>query len=158
MLLAGASAATSFSGCASPPTIIAECVIGTHYPPGREDTCVPNAVSHTVQARLLAAAETAARENHGTVRRAVAVESLRSNAERYTDRNLVTGDGIVWLVEVSGDFKCDTECIGVPLRPTPTGTVITLDVDTKTFDVTGFGLGNKWFDLTHLGPVVNLRS
>lgn len=155
LLLSGASVAASLSGCTAPPTVIAECVIGAHYPPGREDTCVPNAVSKATRAKLLAAAETAARENQGTVRRAVAVESTRSDASYYMTGATVAGNEVVWVVQVSGHFKCGN-CFSV--TQAPTGTVITLDVDFKTFAVTGFGLGNRWFDLSHLGPVVGLQS
>ena len=118
--------------------------------------CVPNSISQSTRAKLLSAAQTAARENHGAVQRAVAVESTRMDASRYVTGATVTGSEVVWVVQVSGHFKCGNDCFSVSLAPT--GTVMTLDVDVKIFDVTGFGIGNKWVDLSHLGPVVVLRS
>src|ERR1019366_8738089 len=113
-------------------------------------------VSKATRARLLAVAETAAQANHGTVRRAEAVESIRADASRYVSGTTVTGNNVVWVVEVSGHFRCDKECFSVSTAPT--GTAITLELDFKTLDVMGVGLGNKWFDLSHLGPIVILRS
>jgi hypothetical protein len=100
-------------------------------------------------------AQTAAREIQGTVQRAVAVESLGSNATRYMSGATVTGNAFVWLVEVAGHFQC-TDCSG--LSGALAGTVLALYIDAKTLQEIGFGLSNKWVDLSHLGPVIVLRS
>jgi len=155
-LLAGASVAAPLAGCATPITAGVACGIGAHHPPGGDGMCVPNSISQSTRAKLLSAAQTAARENHGAVQRAVAVESTRMDASRYVTGATVTGNEVVWVVQVSGHFKCGNDCFSVSLAST--GTVMTLNVDVKTFDVTGFGIGNKWVDLSHLGPVVVLRS
>ncbi len=78
------------------------------------------------------------------------------NASRYMTGAIVKGNEVVWVVEVSGHFRCGSDCFTVSLAPT--GTVMTLDVDTKTFDVSAFSLGDRWVDLSHLGPIVALQS
>ena len=139
-------------------TAIADCIVGAHHPAGREDICVPDAVSQAVRARLLAVARTAARENNGTLKNADAVEALRSNAVRYTGGNLVSGDSFVWFVEVSGAFRCGSACASAHSTTIQSGKALTLDVDVKTYMVTDLSLRRAWIDPSHLGEVVTLGS
>jgi hypothetical protein len=133
---------------------VVDCVLGAHHPGGRQDACVANGVPPSVRAKLLDAARTAAQENHGTVTRAVAAQSTREEAAHLTDAT-VPGDAFVWVVEVAGHFRCGNDCFFVTAPPR--GTVLTLLVDTTTFRTAGFGLGGKWVNLSHLGPVVVLQ-
>ena len=155
----GASVAlltVSLSSCDFSQTV-ADCVVGAHHPSGREDVCVPDTVAPSTRAKLLAAARSAAQENHGTVTRAVAVETNRQEAVHYTSGATVTGGGLVWVVQVAGHFQCASGCFGSPSTASPRGTVITLLIDTTTFQESGFALTSRWLDLSHLGIIVILR-
>lgn len=146
----------SLSSCDFSQTVV-DCIVGAHHPSGREDVCVPNTVAPSTRAELLAAARSAARASHGTVTRAVAVEANRPEAVHYTSGATVTGGGLVWVVEVAGHFQCARACFGSPSTASPRGTVLTLFVDTTTYQETGLTLTGKWLDLSHLGIVVVLR-
>ena len=148
--------AISLSSCDASHTVV-ECVLGAHQPPGREDVCVPNAVPLSTRAKLLAAARSAAAANQGTVMRAVAVEANRQEAAHYTAGATVTGGGFVWVVEVAGHFRCSSACFGSPSAASPRGTVLTLLIDTTTFQESGLALSRRWLDLSHLGIVIVLR-
>ena len=148
--------AMSLSSCGSSHTVV-DCVLGAHHPSGREDVCVPDAMAPSTRARLLAAARSAAEDDHGTVRRAVAVEAEREEAVRYTTGATVTGGGIVWVVQVAGHFRCAGACFGSPSATSPRGSVLTLLIDTTTFRESGLALTGRWLDLSRLGIVVVLR-
>jgi hypothetical protein len=138
-------------------TTIVDCIVGAHHPAGREDTCVADSVPQAIRARLLAIARTAAQENNGAVKKAVAVDTDRSSAVHYTGGNLVGRDGFVWFVEIAGNFRCGTACAG-PSTTIRSGTALTLDVDVTTYVVTDLGLRRAWIDPSHLGEVVTLGS
>ncbi len=147
----------SLSSCDFSQTVV-DCIVGAHHPSGREDACVPDTVPPATRAKLLAAARSAARGNHGTVMRAVAVEANRPEAVHYTSGANVTGGGFVWVVEVAGHFQCASACFGSPSTASPRGTVLTLFIDITSFQASGLTLTRKWLDLSHLGIVVVLRQ
>lgn len=147
---------TTLSSCDYSTTVV-DCILGAHHPAGREDICVPDPVPPSTRATLLAAARTAAEENHGTVTKAVAVEANGQNAAHYTTGATVTGDGFVWVVQVAGRFQCGSACFGSPSRASPRGTVLTMLIDTTTYEVSGLTLTTRWLDLSHLGIVVVLQ-
>jgi hypothetical protein len=89
--------------------------------------------------------------------RAVAVEANRQEAAHYTTGATVTGGGFVWVVQVAGHFQCARACFGSPSAASPRGTVLTLLIDTTTFQESGLTLSRRWLDLSHLGIVVVLR-
>ena len=141
--------------CGGGATIV-DCVVGAHNPPGREDICVPDAVPQAIRTRLFDVARTSAQENDGTVKRAVAVEALRSDAVRYSGGSFAGGDGLVWFVEVSGDFRCGTACVVPSTNTIRRGKALTLDVAFKTYEVTDLSLRRTWIDPSHLGEIVAL--
>ncbi len=135
----------------------ANCILGAHPPPGRPDVCVADVVPVSTRQALLGAARTAARENHGTVTRAVAVESTRAVATHEATGATVTGAGFIWVVEVAGHFQCGTDCFGSPVARAPQGTDLVVLLDTYSFKPVGFHLGRTWVDLSHLGPITVLQ-
>ena len=151
MALSAIPLAVMFSGCTQTHTI-AECVLGAHYPPGREDVCVPNSIPSATKARLLAIAETHAR---GTVNRVVAVESRLSTASHYLEgATYVWNDHLIWVVEATGRLQCGA-CFG---SSDGTATTMTWYLDFSTFA----GNAVSWsrarsIDLSHLGPVHVLK-
>jgi hypothetical protein len=112
----------------------------------------------TVQ-RLWAIANSAAVANGGTVFAADAVESTHSKAVRVTMGDGVSGDELVWVVQVEGErrFVCNG-CSRPPGATSPTGRYLLLVLDARTFDRTDFGIGPTVADLTKLGPVVTLHA
>ena len=159
MVLVGAMTAVlvTLPAACNDTTTVVDCVVGTHYPPGREDACVPDTVPRATAVTLLAAARTAARENQGVAQRVVVVEALRSEVQRYLGATVPGSDGLVWVVEVGGTFRCGRECFGSIETPAVTGTAIIEDLNVKTLTASDFSLRKAWVDLSHLGPVHVLR-
>jgi hypothetical protein len=149
-----AVATLSLSGCAGRP-VVASCAVGAHYRAGPQDTCVSNA-SPSLRAKLLAEAREQAKANGGRATRAVAVESLRAPAVQDISGAGLTGNEHVWVVEISGHFRCRSQCFSVSRLPT--GTVLTLYLTVGGFRETGLAIGDQWVDLSPLGPIVVLHT
>jgi len=133
------------------------CGTAAHYGSGRDEACGPDVVPWALRADLLAAAQEAAQANHGVAGRAVAVMSAGVNAARSLDGAVPPGGRALWVVEVSGHFRCGADCFVVS-SPVPTGTALTLDLDARTLTEVGLTLAPRWIDLSHLGPVHVLQS
>ncbi len=89
----------------------------------------------------------------------MAVESTSEKAFHFISGGSTGVNEVVWVVQASGHFKCGPDCFGGPNSGSvPTHSILTLDIDIKTLNVTGLDLTNKWVDLSQLGPVVVLQS
>lgn len=111
----------------------------------------------SVKARLLAAADVAAKTNGGGAKRVEAVETTRGKAAEFTGHSNLNQTERVWVVQVSGD---DYHCWGCPHpqgAATPSGRYLTLVLRGADYHSTDFGITSKAADLAVLGNVEVLR-
>lgn len=163
VVLAAIPLAVIFSGCTQTHTI-AECVLGAHHPPGREDVCVPDAIPPATQIGLLSTAQTTAQDDLGTAEHVTVVEGHFGEAVRYTgvrslssDLSSIRQNATVWVVEIRGHFGCEP-CPSQYSTPAfHPGTTIIAFVDFNTLVSHDFATLNKSVDLSHLGPVHVLK-
>jgi uncharacterized protein (UPF0179 family) len=145
------------SGCTAKQVAVA-CALGTHHPSGQEGTCVTNATP-AIRAKLLATARQTARDNDGVAQRVVAVESADADVNAFLNvRGLSEGVQVEWVVQVSGHFKCGSDCFSAPTSGQRPERVLTVVIDSTTLRVTGFGYSNDWVNLSKIGTVVVLQA
>ncbi len=80
------------------------------------------------------------------------VSGTRADENQVTGGGVVPGDGASVLIAMKGTFV--DSAASVPMgAQAPTGTVLTLVVDTATNTVTDFGVDDTYPDLSQLGAV-----
>ncbi|MFN2538197.1 MAG: hypothetical protein ABR549_08600 [Mycobacteriales bacterium] len=111
-----------------------------------------------VKAKLLAAADAAAKHNGGEAKHVEAVETTRGKAADLTGHSNLDQSEAVWVVQVSGDhYVCGT--CSVPAGASgPQGDYITIVLRASDFEGTDGGLGPRATDLAALGDVQVLRD
>ena len=100
----------------------------------------------------------AAAGDHVPLLRADAVETTHVRAVQLTYGDEPDDSQPVWLIQVEGTrpFVCE-DCLRPPRAVAPTGRVMQIDLDAKTFATRDFGLVNNWLDLSRAGQVIPLR-
>jgi len=82
----------------------------------------------------------------------------RQAAEKIVSGGIVNDHVAVYVVEVTGGTCTDNTASTPPGVPAPSGSVLTLTVDSQSFRITDFGLTDTAPALTQIGPVVNLAQ
>jgi hypothetical protein len=110
-----------------------------------------------VTAKLLAAADAAARSNGGEAKRVEVVQTTRGKAANLTGHGSQNQGEAVWVVQVSGDHYVCGLCSN-PGATVPKGDYITIVLRVSDYEDTDGGLESRATDLAAMGDVQVLRN
>ncbi len=109
-------------------------------------------------AKLLAAADAAAKSDDGEAKHVEAVKATRGKAADLTGHSSDNQDEVVWVVQVSGDHYTCGACSVPAGAHAPSGDYLTLVLRASDLMGTDGGIGPKATDLSALGKVEVLRD
>jgi hypothetical protein len=140
------------------PSLAAVALVLSLSACGSQSASVAADGDESAKARLLAAADAAAKRNGGEAKRVEAVETTRGKAADLTGHSNQNQSEGVWVVQVSGDHYLCGAC-SVPYGGTaPKGDYVTIVLRASDFESTDGGLGPQATDLAALGEVKVLRD